>query len=74
MSDVACPIKRGLTRAEAAGYIGIGTTLFDKVILAGKMPQPKRFGIKKIWDRLQLDVAFEAMSTDKDDADSNDWD
>lgn len=68
------PAKRGLSRTEAADYIGIGTTLFDKLVAAGEMPRPKRFGVRNVWDRYALDVAFEARSTDAVDADSNDWD
>ena len=67
------PAKRGLSRIEAAGYIGVGTTLFDRMVLAGEMPRPKRMGVRNIWDRHALDVAFEALSTDAADTDSNDW-
>lgn len=68
------PAKRGLSRTEAAGYIGVGTTLFDKMVAAGEMPRPKRIGVRNVWDRYALDVAFESLSTDAVDADSNDWD
>jgi hypothetical protein len=29
---------RGLSREEAARYIGVGTTLFDKMVAEGRMP------------------------------------
>ncbi|MFN3643434.1 MAG: helix-turn-helix transcriptional regulator [Gemmobacter sp.] len=71
------PAKRGLSRTEAAGYIGIGTTLFDKLVEAGQMPRPKRIGVRNVWDRFEVDLAFDRLSTDNPDcvdADANDWD
>lgn len=68
------PAKRGLSRTEAAGYIGIGTTLFDKMVEAGQMPRPKRIGVRNVWDRFEVDLAFDRLSTDGVDTDSNDWD
>ena len=71
------PAKRGLSRSEAAGYIGIGTTLFDKMVEAGQMPRPKRIGVRNVWDRFEVDLAFGRLSTDNPDcvdADANDWD
>ncbi|WP_295043291.1 hypothetical protein [uncultured Paracoccus sp.] len=71
------PFKRGLSRTEAAGYIGIGATLFDKLVDAGQMPRPKRIGIRNVWDRHEVDLAFDRLSADNPDcvdADANDWD
>lgn len=73
-SVVQAPAKRGLSRSEAAGYIGIGTTLFDKLVEAGQMPRPKRIGVRNVWDRYALDVAFDSLSTDAGNVESNDWD
>ncbi|WP_441232664.1 helix-turn-helix transcriptional regulator [Bradyrhizobium sp. 1200_D9_N1_1] len=49
---------RGLSRDEAARYIGVGTTKFDELVASGQMPRPKRVGARVIWDRLRLDAAF----------------
>ena len=68
------PAKRGLSRSEAAGYIGIGTTLFDKMVEAGQMPRPKRIGVRNVWDRFEVDLAFDRLPPDGVDTDSNDWD
>lgn len=73
-SIVQTPAKRGLSRSEAAGYIGIGTTLFDKLVEAGQMPRPKRIGVRNVWDRYALDVAFDSLSADAGNVESNDWD
>lgn len=68
------PAKRGLSRTKAAGYSGIGTTLFDKMVEAGQMPRPKRIGVRNVWDRFEVDLAFDRLSTDGVDTGSNDWD
>lgn len=52
---------RGLSRAEAAAYVGVGTTLFDAMVRDGKMPAPKRIHARLVWDRHRLDKAFEAL-------------
>lgn len=49
---------RGLSRDEAARYVGIGPTLFDELVQTGRMPRPLRVGKRAIWDRLKLDAAF----------------
>lgn len=57
---------RGLSRAEAAAYIGISATLFDEMVKDGRMPQPKRINARTIWDRYGLDEAFAALPTSED--------
>jgi excisionase family DNA binding protein len=49
---------RGLNREEAARYVGIGTSLFDRLVEEGRMPKPKHIGKRVVWDRLKLDAAF----------------
>lgn len=49
---------RGLSREEAAHYIGVGATTFDGLVQDGRMPKPMRLGKRVIWDRLKLDAAF----------------
>ena len=69
------PFKRGLSRVEAAGYIGVSVSTLDRMIAAGDMPHPKRIGLRKIWDVRALDLAFDALSGDASDLDEiNDWD
>jgi hypothetical protein len=52
---------RGLGRVYAAGYIGISPTKFDQLVNDGRMPQPKRIDGRKVWDRFELDGAFENL-------------
>jgi excisionase family DNA binding protein len=49
---------RGLSRDEAARYIGVGTSTFDQMVEDGRMPRPLRVGKRTIWDRLKIDAAF----------------
>lgn len=65
---------RGLSRAQAAAYIGTGTTLFDEMVLDGRMPQPKIINSRTIWDRAKLDEAFSVLPDRDGEAASNPWD
>lgn len=58
---------RGLCRDEAARYIGVGPTKFDEMVADGRMPKPKRIDSRTVWDRVALDVHFNALSEEKDD-------
>ena len=52
------PVRLGLSRAEAAEYLGIGVTLFDQMVADGRMPKAKLANSRKVWHRLRLDEAF----------------
>ena len=49
---------RGMSREEAARYVGVGTTKFEQMVADGRMPRPKRVDGRVIRDRLRLDAAF----------------
>lgn len=49
---------RGLCREDAALYIGVGTTTFDRLVEEGRMPKPMHVGKRVVWDRIKLDAAF----------------
>jgi hypothetical protein len=65
--------RRGLSRVEAAIYVGVGTTKFDEMVADGRMPQPGRIDGRKIWDLRNLDMAFDALF-DHDDSARSTWD
>jgi hypothetical protein len=64
---------RGLSRVESAQYIGVSPSLFDEMVRDGRMPSPKPINARKVWDRLKLDQAFEALP-DTEGAAENPWD
>lgn len=68
-SDSLSYPPRGLSREEAARYVGLGATKFDELVREGKMPKPKRVGSRTVWDRVALDIAF----TDLPDVDSGNF-
>ena len=59
---------RGLSREQAAAYVGISPSLFKD----GRMPAPKRINSRTVWDRFLLDEAFDAIPSN--DAALNPWD
>jgi predicted DNA-binding transcriptional regulator AlpA len=61
---------RGLSRVQAAEFIGVSPSTFDKMVADGEMPAPKRIRGRVIWDRKQVDCAFDAF----DDGVANPWD
>ncbi len=64
---------RGLSREQAAAYVGISASLFDLLVKDGRMPAPKRINSRVVWDRLKLDVAFEALVDSDDGTTSDEW-
>jgi predicted DNA-binding transcriptional regulator AlpA len=63
---------RGLSREQAAAYIGVSPSLFDTLVKEGRMPTPKRINSRTVWDRLGLDAAFAALPSN--DGSPNPWD
>jgi len=62
---------RGLSRVQAAEYIGVGVTKFDEMVGDGRMPRPKRIDGRTVWDRIKLDEAFDALDNE---AAKSEWD
>jgi predicted DNA-binding transcriptional regulator AlpA len=52
-------------------YIGVSPTLFDEMVIDGRMPKPKRINSRTVWDRLQIDIAFDAIPNGQE---INPWD
>jgi predicted DNA-binding transcriptional regulator AlpA len=63
---------RGLSRVEAAQYVGVSPSLFDEMVSDGRMPRPKPINARKVWDRKRVDEAFEALPDGEGSA--NPWD
>jgi hypothetical protein len=52
---------RGLSRVAAAAYIGVSPSLFDIMVRERSMPMPARCRRRLLWDRRQIDRAFDAL-------------
>jgi predicted DNA-binding transcriptional regulator AlpA len=61
--DVTMP-RRGLSRIEAAMYVGISPSKFDDLVADGRMPPPLKIDSRKVWDIRQLDLAFDALPSE----------
>lgn len=63
--------RRGLRRSEAARYIGIGPTKFDRLVREGVMPKPWRIDGCVVWDIRKLDAALDRLDGEET---SSEWD
>jgi hypothetical protein len=71
---VPAPFARMLSRVEAAGYVGVSPTTFDRMVADGLMPPAKRVYTRKLWDIQKLDTACEALPSDGPEDEPNEWD
>jgi excisionase family DNA binding protein len=60
-ADAIAYPPRGMSREEAARYIGVGTTKFDEMVADRRMPQPRQIDGRTVWDRAELDIEFSAL-------------
>jgi excisionase family DNA binding protein len=56
--------RRGLSRIEAAEYVGISPSKFDELLADGRMPGARRVDGRKIWDVRELDLYFDELPRD----------
>lgn len=52
---------RGLSKTDAARYVGVGESTFDEMVNDQRMPKPRKLGSRSIWDRVEVDVAFSEL-------------
>ncbi len=65
----------GLSRETAAHFIGVSPNTFDKLVKEGSMPAPRIVGRRKLWNRMELQTAFDALPCDGEANDQlNPWD
>jgi hypothetical protein len=62
---------RGLSRVEAAAYIGVSAGKFDEMVADGRMPGAISVDSRRIWDRRAVDLAFDALGGVPE---GNEWD
>jgi hypothetical protein len=73
LSEVRPVPRRGLSRDEAAMYIGISATKFDEMVIDGRMPAPIKIDSRRVWDIRSLDLAFDSLSLENP-IQANSWD
>jgi hypothetical protein len=72
LSEIRPVPRRGLSRDEAAMYIGISAAKFDEMVTDGRMPTPVRIDARRVWDIRSLDLAFDALA--REGPTPNSWD
>ena len=67
--------RLGVDRREAADIVGVSPTFFDRLVREGTMPQPIAIHGRKIWHRIQVEKAFDALTgMTESSPSSNSWD
>jgi hypothetical protein len=64
---------RGLSRVDAAHYLGISPSKFDEMRKDGRVGPARMIDGRKVWDVRDLDLAFEALPLESNEA-AEDWD
>ena len=49
LSEIRPLPRRGLSREEAAMYIGVSAAKFDQLVADGRMPAARRIDGRKVW-------------------------
>lgn len=60
-------VPRGLSREQAAIYVGVGVSKWDEMVKDGRMPRPRKVDARLIWDRVEVDLAFADLPVDAPD-------
>jgi hypothetical protein len=72
-SPASRPIpRRGLSRVEAAAYLGISPSKFDELRKAGRIGPPKILDARRLYAIEILDEFFDALPAEGDDT-ADDW-
>ena len=66
--------RRGLSREEAAMYLGVGAGTFDELRASGRVEPPRLIKGRKLWDIRDLDMAFEALPREDAPGIGSSWD
>ena len=70
-SDLYSYPPRGLSREDAARWIGISPSKFDEMRKDGRIGPAKVIDGRKVWDIRELNQAFDALPDEHGDADWN---
>jgi excisionase family DNA binding protein len=50
LTDIRPLPRRGLSREEAAMYVGVSAAKFDQLVADGRMPAARLIDGRKVWD------------------------
>ena len=64
LSDVRPVPRRGLSRDEAAMYVGVSAGKFDEMVADGRMPGALKIDSRKLWDIRAIDLAFDELPSE----------
>lgn len=64
--------RRGLSREEAAAYIGVSPSKFDLLRKDGRIGAAKLLDGRKLWDIHALDAVFDALPEEVNDS-AEEW-
>jgi hypothetical protein len=67
------PPRRGLSREEAAMYLGVSASTFDDLRATGKIEPPRLIKGRKLWDIRELDIAFDALPRENQESEGKSW-
>jgi len=65
--------RRGLNREEAAIYFGVSASKFDQLRKDGRVGPAKLIDGRKVWDMHTLDEAFDALPSENENNDEEEW-
>jgi hypothetical protein len=65
--------RRGLSREEAAMYLGISPSKFDEMRADRRVGPAKMIDCRKVWDIRTLDEAFDSLPEEQKEP-VDDWD
>ncbi|MER8616045.1 hypothetical protein NKG99_04190 [Mesorhizobium sp. M1409] len=54
-------IPFGVNREQAAALVGISATLFDRLVVDGRMPDARVIEGRLVWDVSEVEQAFRAL-------------
>jgi hypothetical protein len=73
LSQIRPVPRRGLSRDEAAIYLGISASKFDELRKDGRVGPPRLIDGRKVWDIRDLDDAFDNLPYEVIENEADDW-
>jgi predicted DNA-binding transcriptional regulator AlpA len=67
-------VPRGLRAPQAAQYIGVSQSKFYELVKDGRIPAPSPIDGVVVWDRFELDEAFDALKSAASEQRDSTWD